>query len=144
MQPPIALLVDDDHEFRAALAEVLADEGFQVMEASNGAEALALLDSSTADVILVDLLMPVMNGWAFFAAIERRPELRTVPLVFLSAVARYAPGGGSLVLKKPLDLPSVLALLDGLRAEPPSNKLRISAFPRTSPNGHPPDSGRHK
>jgi CheY-like chemotaxis protein len=133
MQVPIALIVDDDSDFRSVLGEVLGDEGYRVVEASNGNEALDVLDSLKPDVILVDLIMPVMNGWALFAAIEARNELRSTPVVFLSAVPHMAPGGGSLVVKKPLDLPALMTLLDALRPEPSSSEMRIKAAPRTTP-----------
>jgi hypothetical protein len=88
--------------------------------------------------------MPVMNGWALFAAIEGRAELRSVPVVFLSAIPQMAPGGGSLILKKPLDLPAVLALLDGLRPGPSSSEIRLKASPRTTPDYRLPDSSRRR
>jgi CheY-like chemotaxis protein len=133
MQLPIALIVDDDSDFRSVLGEVLVDEGYRIVEASNGSEALEVLDSLKPDVILVDLLMPVMNGWSLFAAIEARNELRSMPVVFLSAVPHMAPGGGSLVVKKPLDLPALMTLLDALRPEPSSSEMRLKAAPRTAP-----------
>ena len=133
MQLPIALIVDDDSDFRSVLGDVLGDEGYRIVEASNGNEALHVLDSLRPDVILVDLLMPVMNGWSLFAAIEARHELQSTPIVFLSAVPHMAPGGGSLVLKKPLDLPTLLTLLDALRPEPSSSEMRLKTAPRTAP-----------
>jgi CheY-like chemotaxis protein len=137
-----ALIVDDDSDFRNALGEVLSDEGYRVLEASNGHEALAILDSVKPDVILIDLIMPEMNGWSLFAVIETRLELQTVPVVFLSAVPHMAPGGGSLVLKKPLDLPTLMALLDALRLEPSSSEMRLKTCPRTAPSYRQSDSKR--
>lgn len=87
-----ALIVDDDSDFRNALGEVLSDEGYRVLKASNGHEAMAILDSLIPDVILIDLIMPEMNGWALFAIVDARPELKTVPVVFLSGVPHMAPG----------------------------------------------------
>jgi CheY-like chemotaxis protein len=142
MQLPIALLVDDDSDFRSMLAEVLGDEGYRIVEASNGSEALEVLDSLKPDVILVDLLMPVMNGWSLFASIEGRPELQMTPVVFLSAVPHMAPGGGSLILKKPLDLPTLMRLLAALRADPSSSEMRLKAAPRTTPAYRLRDSNR--
>jgi CheY-like chemotaxis protein len=122
MPPPIVLIVDDDADFRVVLGDLLRDEGYRIVEAANGEEALRVLDSLKPDVIVIDLIMPVVNGWALFAAIERRRELRGVPLVFLSAVPKTAPGGGWLVLQKPLKLHSLLTLLTALRHEPDSSK----------------------
>jgi len=144
MQVPIALIVDDDTDFRTVLGEVLADEGYRIVEAANGDEAMTVLGSLTPDVILIDLLMPVINGWSLFALIEERPELRSTPVVFLSAVAHMAPGGGSLVLKKPLDLPELMKLLDALRPSETRSEMRLKAWPRTTPAYHLRDSKGRK
>jgi CheY-like chemotaxis protein len=130
MTLPIAFIVDDDDDFREVLREVLHEEGYDVVEASNGAEAIAVLDTVTPDVMLIDLLMPVMNGWALFATVEGRPDLRSVPVVFLSAVPQMAPPGGSLILKKPLDLPGLTTLLNALRRAPASGEIAIKSAPR--------------
>jgi CheY-like chemotaxis protein len=122
-----ALVVDDDLDFRNALGEVLHDEGCRVMKASDGNEALTVLKSVIPDVILIDLIMPGMDGWSLFASIEQRHDLESVPVVFLSGVPNLAPGGGSLVLKKPLDLPALMKLLDALRLDPSSSEMRLKA-----------------
>ncbi len=132
-QHPIVLIVDDDADFRGVLAEVLREEGYRTVEATNGEEATHVLDSLTPDLILADLIMPVVNGWSLFARIQARPELKEVPVAFLSAVPQMAPGGGSLVLKKPLDLPALLTLLDAVRPEPLSNEIPLKAVPRSAP-----------
>jgi CheY-like chemotaxis protein len=133
MQPRTVLIVDDDADFRTVLSDVLMDEGYTIVDAANGQEALRVLDSLIPDVIVVDLLMPVLNGWSLFAEIEARPNLRNVPVVFLSGVPQMAPGGGSLVLKKPLDLANLLSLLDALRPVPPLSEIRLKGAPRTIP-----------
>jgi len=133
LEPPLAFLVDDDNDFRTLFGEVLREEGYQVIEAANGMEAMALLDSHTPDVMLIDLAMPVMNGWALFAALERRPELRSVPVVFLSAMPHMAPGGGSLVIGKPLNVTSLTTLLAALRPNSPSGEVPLKTSPRIAP-----------
>jgi CheY-like chemotaxis protein len=133
MTPPIVLLVDDDSDFRSVLGEILRDEGCHVEEAADGEEALHMLESIVPDLLMVDLMMPVLNGWSLFAAIEGRPELRDVTVVFLTGVPQMAPAGGSLVLKKPLDLPALMALLDTVRAESPRSEMRLKAAPRSYP-----------
>jgi CheY-like chemotaxis protein len=133
MQPPIVLIVDDDSDFRSVLGEVLREEGYRIVEATNGEEAIQVLESLTPDLILVDLIMPVVNGWSLFAKIQSRKELRDVPVAFLSAVPQMAPGGGSLVLKKPLDLPALLTLLDAVRPAPSSNEIPLKTAPRSLP-----------
>jgi CheY-like chemotaxis protein len=130
---PIVLVVDDDADFRCLLGELLHEEGYHIVEAANGEEAIEVLDSLRPDVILADLVMPVVNGWSLFATIESRPELRDTPVVFLSALPQMAPAGGSLVLKKPLDLPNLLALLNALRPDPTSSTIPIQTAHRTRP-----------
>jgi CheY-like chemotaxis protein len=88
------LLVDDDVAIREALAEVLVDEGFAVHEAGNGAEALDWLHRHGSNgtkpcVVLLDLMMPVMDGWELHAALKSHPELSAVPIVVLSCFDRY-------------------------------------------------------
>ena len=133
MPPPIVLIVDDDADFRGVLADLLRDEGYRTVDAANGQEALCVLDSLKPDVMVIDLIMPVVNGWTLFAAIEKRRELQDVPLVFLSAVPQMSPGGGSLVLRKPLNLHSLLTLLNALRPMPPSSEIRLKSARRTAP-----------
>ena len=106
------LVVDDDADFREMLREVLMDEGCTVSEAANGKDALEMLGELTPDLILVDLMMPVMNGWDLFAALQCDARLSSVPVAVLSAVARMRPMGSRRNLSKPIDLPNLLGLLD--------------------------------
>jgi CheY-like chemotaxis protein len=121
MHHPIVLIVDDDADFRDTLAEVLRDEGHCIIEAGNGEEAIHILDSLKPDLVLLDLIMPVVDGWSLFDTIRARRELREVPIAFLSGVPSLAPPGGSLVLKKPLDLPGLLALIETVRSSGPTS-----------------------
>ena len=81
------LIVDDDNDVRAALSELLEEEGFAVEGATNGREALARLRGGTVHpaVILLDLMMPGMDGWDFRSEQMRDPQLAQVPVVIVSA-----------------------------------------------------------
>jgi CheY-like chemotaxis protein len=80
------LLVEDDYAIRETLADVLEGEGFQVSCASNGAEAMDRLAAERVPALIVlDLMMPVMDGWAFRTAQQRDPLLAQIPVVVLSA-----------------------------------------------------------
>jgi CheY-like chemotaxis protein len=79
------LLVEDDPALRSALAEVLREHGYDVACASDGRDALAKLDGATPSVILLDLAMPVMDGWTFRAAQRKDPRYAAIPTVVLSA-----------------------------------------------------------
>ena len=79
------LVVDDDTDLRARLRTFLEQAGMQVTEASNGAEALAEVDRHLPGLVLLDLTMPVMDGFAFLKALRARPDGRDVPVVVLTA-----------------------------------------------------------
>lgn len=85
------LVVDDEPEIRSFLSAVLADEGYAVVEATNGREALTFLEQQSPDarpaVILLDLFMPVMDGATFLKHYKQRPPPH-VPVIALSASAR--------------------------------------------------------
>ena len=111
------LIVDDDHDVREALREVLQDHGYDVLEAGNGHDALALLrgDQVAPCVILLDIMMPVMDGWQFRAAQQNDPALANIPVVVLTAHgnAQRASDGLDVTafLKKPVQLPPLLATI---------------------------------
>jgi len=82
------LLVEDDRDSREALAFILEEAGHTVASAGNGREALELLDEDEPpDLILLDLMMPVMNGWEFLGERKRRPRLASIPVMVLTAAA---------------------------------------------------------
>jgi CheY-like chemotaxis protein len=110
------LLVDDDEEFRFLLGELLEEEGCLVRHASQGKEALALLEAWTPDLILMDLMMPEMSGWELFDALQGREAWRNIPIAIVSASPRECPPGALQVIGKPIDLPNLLGLLDAIEA----------------------------
>jgi CheY-like chemotaxis protein len=106
------LIVDDDEDLRGTLAGILEEEGHDVEEASDGAEALAYLRRTRAlpDVILLDLMMPGMNGWQFREAQRRDPRLAPIPVVVLTAsrTLHLNPIDAARIVYKPLDLDDLL------------------------------------
>src|SRR5690349_16993945 len=80
------LVVDDDADIRETVSLILEDEGYEVQSAQDGAAALGVLRAGPLpDVILLDLMMPVMNGWQFREQQTRDPRLAAIPVVVLSA-----------------------------------------------------------
>jgi len=81
------LVIDDEEDIRAALRQILEEEGYATAEASNGAEALALLEGSAFPprLILLDLMMPKMDGWEFLLRIDEDPKLHGIPVALMSA-----------------------------------------------------------
>jgi len=101
------LIVEDDPDVRDTLREVLESEGLSVMTATNGKEALERLASSPRPcMILLDLLMPVMNGLEVLDALRLDPRLATIPVIIVSAHDHLAgqAKGATGFLKKPVDL----------------------------------------
>jgi len=87
-QPPCrVMIVDDDPMLLADYQEVLREEGYEVIAASNGAEALERLrDAPAPALIMLDLAMPVMDGWSFHAALVRDPATACIPVILLSGL----------------------------------------------------------
>ena len=108
-----ALVIEDDEDTRDVLNMLLTVLGFEVKEAKNGKEALDTLGKWRPDLIVLDLMMPVMNGWAFRAEQRRNPELRDIPVVVLSArQPPFRPEDGldvAELLPKPFELDTFLA-----------------------------------
>jgi CheY-like chemotaxis protein len=106
------LVVDDDLGIRETLAEVLAEEGYSVAIAEHGREALERMRVITPCVVLLDLSMPVMDGFQFRVEQLRDPQLAGVPVVVLSADGNPAVAAAAIranrVLKKPVHLEEVL------------------------------------
>ena len=117
------LLVDDDVDLRQSLADALEHAGYQVVQASNGAEAIeSLRTGEPPDVVLLDLLMPVMNGWQFCELKQRDPNTAHIPVVAMSAAVSKDPNSPYYInvddfIAKPVDLDALLSKIDRLTAQ---------------------------
>ena len=116
---PRILLVEDDDAIRGLVSEVLRDDGYEVREATNGVEALDQLRADCPDLIVLDLMMPVMDGWAFVEECRRKPCCDDVPIVVTSAshdlprtAERLRTFGVRTCLAKPFDVDGLLALVE--------------------------------
>jgi CheY-like chemotaxis protein len=106
------LVVDDDKDIRESLAEILSEAGYEVRCFANGADALAFLEKdANASLILLDLMMPVMNGWTFREKQSRDGRLASIPVFTMSAVADLAPPPlpRAPSFRKPLNVERLLA-----------------------------------
>jgi CheY-like chemotaxis protein len=82
------MVVDDDTDNREQLTELLDAQGYFAASAENGAAAIELLESGLdPDLILTDLMMPVMSGWDFCEALKKTPRWRSIPVVVLCGMA---------------------------------------------------------
>ena len=115
---PHILVVEDDGDIREAVLEVLEDEGFTVTGTTDGAQAMAYLDGSTVspDLILLDVMMPTMDGFQFRAEQRKNPRHAEIPVIVFTAdghaKAISAELGAAAVLLKPV---KIGALVDVVR-----------------------------
>lgn len=79
------LVIENEHFIRANIVELLESEGFFVLGAEDGFEAMSLLGRHRPDLILCDVLMPEFSGYDVLHDVRARPDLAQIPFVFLSA-----------------------------------------------------------
>jgi CheY-like chemotaxis protein len=119
------LVVDDDPNILDVVSELLDMEGYQVTTAANGAEALARLSETTPSLVLLDMRMPVLDGWGFIRAVRERGLSPVVVVMTAAADARRWASeiGAQGVLAKPFDLDELIAAVQRLgpkrRGAPP-------------------------
>jgi CheY-like chemotaxis protein len=108
------LVVDDDTNLREGLCDILVEEGFSVVGATDGADALEhLREFALPDVVLLDLSMPRMDGYEFLARRQEDPLLQDVSVIVISATPDPARLHFPLVatLNKPVNLTTLLGML---------------------------------
>jgi CheY-like chemotaxis protein len=112
MKRHTVLVVEDEEDLRETMREALESNGYAVVAAREGQEALDQLERiEHLCLVILDLLMPGMNGWDFFAKFRARPGLADVPVVVHSSAPSRAPAGVTRVLKKPVDLEHLLSVI---------------------------------
>ena len=105
----VILVVDDNEENREMLGRRLAREGYEVRRASGGAEALAALETAAADLVLLDVMMPDINGYEVLKRLKANPRLKDIPVLMISSledtesVARCIELGAEDYLPKPFN-----------------------------------------
>jgi CheY-like chemotaxis protein len=103
------LVIDDDSDIREVVGEALEFAGYEVATAREGREGLALCRSFRPTLILLDLMMPGMNGWEFRRAQQRDPLLSAIPVLVVTALGHDPDVAASAVLAKPFRLDDLLA-----------------------------------
>ena len=114
------MIVEDDHDLRNAMAELLEADGYELVLAKNGLEALESLREHTPSLLLIDLLMPIMNGVELIERLRSDPAWRDLPVVVMTAANDRIFGVDveSLkvpVLRKPVDLETLARVLADFR-----------------------------
>ena len=127
MKRPRVLLVDDDRSVLEALGGVIEAEGFEVVRAENGHEALQKFRQGSMDIVLLDLSMPVKGGWDTFEGLTTvNPFL---PIVIITAradaLSEATARGIAALMQKPLNIPALLKKMRELLAEAAAKRLRL-------------------
>jgi CheY-like chemotaxis protein len=115
------LIVDDDADIRDALTDVLEDRGFRVVSAGNGLQALTLLRALEVppSVILLDLMMPIMDGYGFLEELRKDASLPHIPVAVITAgygVDRSRLDVRTPIVPKPINVPRLIRTIGGLCA----------------------------
>ncbi len=105
------LVVDDDPDIRESLRVLLEDEGFAVREAGDGAAAVVAMTAEEPCFVILDLMMPVMDGWEVAGRMHADPRLAAIPVCVVTATPEWAPADAACVLPKPVDVRRLLALV---------------------------------
>jgi CheY-like chemotaxis protein len=120
-EPKRVLIVEDEPGVRRLLGELFSIEGYMVSEASDGGQGLERLKAFRPDVVILDLMMPGVNGWTFAEVCRRTIDYRDLPIIAISAMFDMKSAAGQLrdmgvsrCLAKPFDVEALLAVVDEL------------------------------
>jgi CheY-like chemotaxis protein len=105
------LLVEDDDSIREAMRADLEHEGLSVRTARQGQEALKTLDEVRPRAILLDMMLPVMNGWKVIEQVRSNSAIATIPIVAMTASSAARPKGCSGFLHKPFSHDALMRAL---------------------------------
>ncbi len=113
-KPPTVLVVDDDETIREVVTITLEGEGYEVLTAAHGGQALKVLQNHLPQVILLDMRMPVMDGWSFSQAYQQLPGPHA-PLIVLTAATDASVFAAQVkadaFLAKPFDLDRLIEIV---------------------------------
>ncbi|HVS29998.1 MAG TPA: response regulator [Thermoanaerobaculia bacterium] len=115
-RPSTVLVVDDDPSIRRLIVAALKREGYEFLEAPNGREALELMRTKEPDVVVLDLMMPILSGWDVLRERQGDPKLQLIPVIIVSAnrepeIANAIDKGICAFLPKPFDIGTLSALV---------------------------------
>ncbi len=110
------LVVDDDPNIRKMIVAALRREGYRFFEATNGREALVLMRAEHPDVVVLDLMMPIVSGWDVLRERLSEPDLTRIPVIIVSAhrdadLGHAIDNGVCAFLPKPFDIGTLTALV---------------------------------
>jgi chemotaxis family two-component system response regulator PixH len=138
---PLVLVADDDHNLRKILCIFLKNAGYEIVEATNGREALALTRSQRPDAVLMDIQMPLLDGFSVCKALKDDPDTKRIPILICTArnrkedlVAAIKSGAEDYIIK-PFTREIVLGKVEkalGSRGQPSSSRLMLPVERRDS------------
>jgi signal transduction histidine kinase/CheY-like chemotaxis protein len=114
------LVVDDDPSVHDLLSATLAKEGYRILHARDGAEALEILRKTPPDVVTLDVMMPKVDGWSVLGVMKSDPDLNHIPVIMITIVDDRNLGytlGASEFMTKPIDRARLLALVRSFTGE---------------------------
>ena len=116
----LILLIEDNQDVRENLTEMLNLNGFDVMEAENGMHGLDLMEEKLPDLILSDIMMPIMNGFEFLIILKEDKRTAEIPFVFVTAmiekkeIEKAFAAGANDYITKPFDLSELIDKINSL------------------------------
>jgi len=110
----LILVVDDDDTTRHMLRLILQFAGYEVIEATDGLKALAQVAAHQPDALILDVMMPNMDGLTVCRTLRAQPETADLCIIILSAVAEEESVGANLYLRKPMNPNDLIAHLEEL------------------------------
>ncbi|MGC2856536.1 phosphate regulon transcriptional regulator PhoB [Novispirillum sp. DQ9] len=127
---PLVMIVEDEAALVTMLRYNLEKDGFRVCSASDGEEALVVVDEMSPDLILLDWMLPVMSGIEVCRQLRRKPNTKDVPIIMITARSEEADKirglntGADDYMSKPFSMPELLARVRALmrRTQPMQNK----------------------
>ena len=117
------LVVEDDPDIRDIVQDLLESEGYDVIPASHGKQALEFLwgvkKTAKPDLVILDMMMPLVDGRQVLEAMQGDPELASIPVLVISAVVREKPAGAAAFLRKPVSLEKLFETVRTFVNRPP-------------------------
>jgi two-component system, chemotaxis family, chemotaxis protein CheY len=126
---PMILVVDDNNDIREMVAEALAQHGYRVSTAPDGQAAFDQALADPPDLIVLDLMMPVMTGWQFMEQQRGDPRLARIPVIIVTAFSDSHPEGAAAFMRKPFGLDTLLTTVARICDGAPEPSLRGTSNP---------------
>ncbi len=120
---PVIMLADDDIEIRRILVRALSELDAEILEASDGEEALETIIQRQPDLVILDVMMPTLSGWELCKYIRSKPNLEHMAVLMLTAIGRTVNEmtsplyGADAYMDKPFDIQEVLETVNTLLTE---------------------------